>query len=81
VIEIHERYKSFVPPSWFRPTVERLMMSLPSNTLAGCNLSSSQTRPVLVREKLNESRVGSTIAMPAVASTIENGAVNRRGYS
>src|SRR5262245_27978894 len=31
MIEIHESYKAFTPPpSWFRPTVERLLMSLRS---------------------------------------------------
>ena len=28
MIEIHESYKVFVPPPWFRPTVERLLISL-----------------------------------------------------
>jgi hypothetical protein len=28
MIEIHENYKGFVPPPWFRPTVERLLASL-----------------------------------------------------
>jgi hypothetical protein len=28
MIEIHERYKVFQPPRWFRPTVERLLKSV-----------------------------------------------------
>lgn len=35
MIEIHESYKSFVPPPWFRPTVERLLMSLPLEHVGG----------------------------------------------
>jgi hypothetical protein len=35
VIEIHEQYKSFVPPPWFRPTVERLLTSLPLQHVGG----------------------------------------------
>jgi hypothetical protein len=33
VLEINESYKGFTPPSWFRPTVERLLSSLPSEQL------------------------------------------------
>ena len=35
MIEIHESYKGFVPPPWFRPTVERLLMSLPPEHVGG----------------------------------------------
>jgi hypothetical protein len=32
---IHERYKNFVAPHWVRPTVERLLASLPPEHTAG----------------------------------------------
>lgn len=35
MIDIHENYKAFLPPPWFRPTVERLLESLPPEHLGG----------------------------------------------
>lgn len=35
MVEIHENYKVLVPPAWFRPTVERLLMSLGPEHLGG----------------------------------------------
>jgi len=35
MIAIHERYKSFDPPPWFSPTVERLLVSLPPQHVGG----------------------------------------------
>jgi hypothetical protein len=35
VIEIRENYRAFLPPPWFRPTVERLLKSLRTEQLGG----------------------------------------------
>ena len=35
VIAIHENYRGYEPPSWFQPTVERLVQSLDAQHMAG----------------------------------------------